>query len=178
MWPISALFVELVGVAGFEPATPSSRTVANYSVRGRISPYSATYSRLKMPDFPNQTPLAPTRANTAHRIIGFVGAPTRAASMPDGRRARSNLLAFEGLPCRKRVACNCRHSPEMPGKQREQTATWCDMNETRQRALSVDIVTDLALAGLRWRGLATRSRAASGTRPTGNTTGLRGASLY
>jgi len=22
MWPISALFVELVGVAGFEPATP------------------------------------------------------------------------------------------------------------------------------------------------------------
>src|SRR6516165_3390815 len=26
MWPISALFVELVGVAGFEPATPSSRT--------------------------------------------------------------------------------------------------------------------------------------------------------
>jgi len=27
-------------------------------------------------------------------------------------------------------------------------------------------------------GLATRSRAASGTRPTGTTTGLRGASLY
>jgi hypothetical protein len=39
------------------------------------------------------------------------------------------------------------------------------MNETRQRALSVDIVTDLALAGLRWRGLATRSRAALGINP-------------
>src|SRR6516165_8028243 len=26
MWPISALLVELVGVAGFEPAIPSSRT--------------------------------------------------------------------------------------------------------------------------------------------------------
>ena len=40
------------------------------------------------------------------------------------------------------------------------------MNETRQRALSVDIVTDLALAGLRWRGLATRSRAALGINPS------------
>jgi hypothetical protein len=45
MWPISALLVELVGVAGFEPATLSSRTgsgpaefatilLPNYSVRG------------------------------------------------------------------------------------------------------------------------------------------------
>jgi hypothetical protein len=52
------------------------------------------------------------------------------------------------------------------------------MDETHLRTHTADIVADFALAALRRRGLATRSLAASGTRPTGTTTGLRGASLY
>jgi hypothetical protein len=80
------------------------------------------------------------------------------------QRSSGMVLRLSPLlnPCSIHVARICRYSSEMPGKQREQTATWCDMNETRQRALSVDIVTDLALAGPRWRGLVIRAHT---TRP-------------
>ena len=89
--------------------------------------------------------------------------PNKAIRDEGAALAKSSALVLN--PCSIHVARICRYSSEMPGKQREQTATWCDMNETSQRALSVDIVTDLALAGLRWRGLATRARAALGIIP-------------
>ena len=45
--PISALLVELVGVAGFEPATPSSRTRHSTTVPGTAIALYAPYSSHK-----------------------------------------------------------------------------------------------------------------------------------
>src|SRR5215472_2243724 len=77
----------MVGVAGFEPATPLvpngvavlrsllAHLLANYSVRGRMRLYGATNSCPKALDFPHQKVRGRTRTNGAIRSFEPVGNP-------------------------------------------------------------------------------------------------------
>src|SRR5215471_15480794 len=77
----------MVGVAGFEPATPLvpngvavlrsllAHLLANYSVRGRMRLYGATNSGPKVLDFPYYKVQGRTRTNGAIRSFEPVGDP-------------------------------------------------------------------------------------------------------